>query len=284
MRAPAREPLLTRVVEQLEADTRVAGAWLGGSIGRGEDDAWSDLDLHVAVYDEHLTDFWADRHALYERIGRPVLIQREMVSNAQAGGHFQLVLFDGPLEVDWNVGPLSLTRRTPWHVLLLAREDVQPLAPPKLSLDERRAQCQERLVFLWAMAPIAVKYIARGDTSRAVGQIGLVRSAVIALWRLLETGCGTVNGVNQPLEPELERILPVFGPTIDPKACLAALHQLCDRTVELHQSLADHGVPIPEDMPAQLARLAADEPGPLPYPGRRRLKQGGAASRRWIRV
>jgi hypothetical protein len=191
-----------------------------------------------------------------------VLIQQEMASNAQAGGHFQLVLFDGPLEVDWNVGPLSLARRTPWHVLLLSREAVPLAAPPKLSPEERRAQCQERLVFLWAMAPIAVKYIARGDTGRAVGQIGLIRTAFIGLWRLVETGCGTVNGLNHPIEPELKRILPVFGPTVDPRACGAALHQLCNRTVELHPRLATLGVKIPEDMPAQIARMAADETAP----------------------
>jgi predicted nucleotidyltransferase len=90
MTAPDREALLTRIVHTLERDARVAAAWLAGSIGRGEDDTWSDLDLHVAVYDEHLATFWADRDRLYERIGRPVLIQQEMPSNAQAGGHFQL--------------------------------------------------------------------------------------------------------------------------------------------------------------------------------------------------
>jgi predicted nucleotidyltransferase len=253
---------LRRIVEQLDADARVAAAWLAGSIGRGEHDAWSDLDLHVAVYDQHLTAFWADRLALYGRIGQPVLIQPEMPSNAQPGGHFQLVVFDGPLEVDWNVGPLSLARRTPWHVVLLAREEVPTLVPPKLSPDEVRAQCQERLLFLWAMAPIAVKYIARGDTNRAVGLIGLIRNAYIALWRLSETGCGTMNGLNQPLEPELKRILPVFGATIDPKVCLATLCQMRDRTIALHPRLAVLGVQIPEDMPGQLARLVAEVPTP----------------------
>ena len=257
--APAREPLLRRIVDQLEADDRVTAAWLAGSIGRGEDDALSDLDLHVAVYDHHLPAFWAERDALYQRIGRPVLIQQEMPSNAQAGGHFQLVVFDGPLEVDWNVGPLSLARRTPWHVPLFAREDVPRLAPSELSAEDRRAQCEERLVFLWAMAPIAVRYIARGETSLAIPQIALVRNAFIALWRLLEFGSGTVNGLNQPLEPELKRTLPVFGPTIGPAACRAALRQLCDRTVDLHPRLAALGVAIPVDMPAQLARFSADE-------------------------
>ena len=65
--------------------------------------------------------FWADRCALYERVGRPVLVQGDMPSNAQAAGQFQLVIFDGPLEVDWNVGPLSLALRAPSHVLLFAR-------------------------------------------------------------------------------------------------------------------------------------------------------------------
>jgi hypothetical protein len=240
---------------------------LAGSIGRGEFDAWSDLDVHVAVYDQHLAAFWSDVHTLYTRIGRTVLIQQEMASNAQAGGHFQLVVFDGPLEVDWNVGPMSLARRALWHERLFMREDV-PLSPhPKLSPEERRAQCQERLVFFRAMAPIAVKCIARGDTSHAVGQIGLVRNAFIALWRLVETGHATVNGLNQPLEPEPKRILPFFGPTIDPTACLTILDELCGRTVELHPRLAALGVAIPTNMPAQLARMARDESLPARLAG-----------------
>ena len=71
-----------------------------------------------------------------------------------------------------------------------------------------------------------------------------------------------MNGLNQPIEPELKRMLPVFGPTIDPRACMAALQQLCSRTVELHPRLATLGVKIPEDMPAQIARIAADETAP----------------------
>ena len=35
----------------LRADTGVLGAWLGGSLGRGQADAWSDLELHVGVED-----------------------------------------------------------------------------------------------------------------------------------------------------------------------------------------------------------------------------------------
>jgi hypothetical protein len=173
-----------------------------------------------------------------------------------------LVQQDGrQLEVDWNVGPLSLATRAPWHVLLVARAEVPVAARPSLPADELRAQAQERLVLLWAMAPIASKYIARGQTHRAVQVIGLVRDAYIALWRLLETGHGSVNGLNQPLEPALRQSVPGFGPTIDPPACLATLRQLCDATTRLHARLAVLGVTIPEEMPAQVARLAGDVTG-----------------------
>src|SRR5258707_10297313 len=97
-----------------------------------------------------------------------------------------------------------------------------------LSVEELRARAEERLIFLWAMAPIAVKYIALGQTTRAIGQIGLVRDAFVALWRLLETGRATMDGfnLNQPVEPELARNLPQFASDIGPSDCLSALPPL----------------------------------------------------------
>ncbi len=261
MSPPDREPLLRRIVEALAADERVAGAWLTGSIGRGEDDAWSDLDLHVAIYDESVADFWSHRAALYAQVGRVVLVQDEMPSNAQPGGHFQLVIFDGPLEVDWNVGPLSGARRAVAHVLLCLRDDVPVVTDPHaLSAEDLRARCQQRLLFGWAMAPIAVKYIARGDTRRAVEQLGLVRAAFIDLWRMLEARRAAVSGQNAPLEVEPRTLLPRLGPTIDPPSCLVALEQLCREMQRLHPRLAAVGVAAPDEMPAQLARLVAAIP------------------------
>ena len=258
MGPPNREPLLRRIVEALRADRRVAAAWLMGSIGRGEDDAWSDLDLHIAVHDGVLADFWSERFGLYSRVGRPVLIQREIPSNAQPGGHFQLVIFDGPLEVDWNLGPLSLAERSRWHVPLVERADIRLVEPEPLSHDERRDICQERLIFAWAMAPIGIKYIARGQTRRAVGLIGMITDAYISLWRLVEMGYTTRGGLNQPPEPGLVKMLPQLEANIDPQACLAVMLKLCARLTDLHPRLSQLGVAIPDEMPGQLARLTAN--------------------------
>src|SRR5437899_3111446 len=49
--------LLDRAVATLSADPRVHAVWLGGSFARGDADAASDIDLLVAVVDEHLDGF-----------------------------------------------------------------------------------------------------------------------------------------------------------------------------------------------------------------------------------
>ena len=254
-----REALLGRIDEVLRADPRVAAAWLTGSFGRGEDDGWSDFDLHVAVYDADFPAFWSQRLEMYERIGEPVLIQDEIPSNAQPGGHFQLVVFDGPLEVDWNVGPLSRAARAALHVLLLARCEVPLLAPAGVAAEQRATLCQPRLVFIWAMAPIALKYIGRGATQRAVRTLDRMSSAFVSLWRLVQQPTApapSITGLNQRLEPELAALLPKLGRTIEPWDCLQAVLQLCQETERLHAPLAALGVAIPSRMPAQVARLA----------------------------
>jgi predicted nucleotidyltransferase len=73
--ARQRDDLLARIVGVLDSDQRVRAAWLSGSFGRGEADAWSDLDLHVALDDDELVGFRAARRDLYAQVGRPVLVQ-----------------------------------------------------------------------------------------------------------------------------------------------------------------------------------------------------------------
>ena len=60
---PGYDALFDQAVEVFAADERVRAVWLSGSLGRGDADAMSDLDLIVAVADEALPDFaaqWPD--------------------------------------------------------------------------------------------------------------------------------------------------------------------------------------------------------------------------------
>jgi predicted nucleotidyltransferase len=253
-----RDALIKRAVEVLEVDSRVMAVWLSGSFGRGVDDVWSDFDLHVAVADSEFADFWGSRERMYRRLGEPILIQPEMPSNAQHGGRFQLVVYPGPVEFDWNIGPLSMARRPAESVLLFARHHIPLDLPASLSDVERRDQAQNAIVFFWAMAPIAVKYAARQLSRRASSQIDLLTGSYIQLWRLVNLPDGpapTAAAQNRATEPELDRNLPRLGATITPASALGVIRDQCHAVEELHPALADLGVEIPGAMPEAVAGM-----------------------------
>ncbi len=249
--ANARDDLLTRIVRTLEADDRVAAAWLAGSFGRGDADAWSDLDLHIAVVDAHYPAFWGERIAFYDRFGHPILIQPEIPGNTGIpGGSFQLVFYAGPLgpiEVDWCAGPASAAVLPGESRLLFDRFGIPlaPLpAPPALSSDERRAHLDATLTFFWAMASIAVKYAARGETAQAIAQVDLLVQSFSDGWRLI-----------QRAEPDLVDALPRFGRSIDPPEVFRVILALCAEMERLHPEIESSGVCGPTAMSGEVARL-----------------------------
>lgn len=257
--AQSRSELLERIVATLQVDSRVVAAWVSGSFGRGVDDAWSDLDLHVAVDDKALPAFFDERPALYRRIGTPTLIQQEMPSNAMATSQFQLVIYPGPIEVDWTIGPVSQADRPPETKMLFARRGIPVEVPPPASTVERRAMASDALTFFWAMAPIAIKFAGRDESRRASSQIDLLTGAFIQLWRLVELPDGPNPAApfqNRATEPELDAILPRLEWEITPDAALAVIQALCAETERLHPSLGELGAHPPRELVADVAHLA----------------------------
>lgn len=257
--ARGRDALLARITAELDADPRVVAAWLSGSFGRGEDDAWSDFDLHLAVDDAAFRTFLQERDAFYRRIGSPVLVQPDMPSDTQPGSRYQLVVYPGPIEVDWIVGPASQAVRPRETRLLLARGDVSIVIPTSLPAEERRAKADDTLIFFWAMAPIAVKYAGRGQSRRASYQIDLLSGAFILLWRLVELPDGpdpSASAQNRGIEAALDARLPRLDWDIDPRLALDVIRQLCAEVERLHPFLAALGVSVPAAMPAETAALA----------------------------
>jgi hypothetical protein len=68
----AQEDLIREATAVMEADERVLACWLEGSFAAGAADAWSDIDLHIAVADESWDGVLADRLPMIGRI-RPIL-------------------------------------------------------------------------------------------------------------------------------------------------------------------------------------------------------------------
>src|SRR5688572_18948235 len=97
--AALRAALLERMVAVLRTDERFVAAWLTGSLGRGEEDNYSDVDLVVVVAPPHGTALCArpwrsagrttpERLALIRKLGggaAPVVVHDAHV-NAPDGG------------------------------------------------------------------------------------------------------------------------------------------------------------------------------------------------------
>ncbi len=107
-----RAALLARITRMLEGDDRVAAAWLFGSLGRGGEDDWSDIDIFVAVADADFSGVSQGRRAFTARVGEPLIVV-EAPSCAPPSGAFLTVCYDSPsglLIVDWYWQPQSLAR------------------------------------------------------------------------------------------------------------------------------------------------------------------------------
>ena len=251
-----RNNILIRIVDRVSQDERVVAVWLTGSFGRGEDDAWSDLDLHLAIEDAHFESWWQARESLYREIAPPLFVQREKPSNAQEGGHFQLVYFPGPVEVDWNVGPVSLAARPLTSRMLFARQDIPITQARMIDDDQRRERLQKSTDFFWAMTPIAVKYVGRGATTDAVDQIELLARAITDVWRLLR-GSANLFSLNPLFEPELAAILPTMDPVIDPSLCLGEIVRSMSAMSGLRPELDAAGVRWPTTLVSHVEAIVA---------------------------
>ena len=106
-----RDRLFDQVLGLLEADPAVAGVALVGSLGRGEEDNWSDIDLLILASDRFIRQFmndpaaspWARADLLSDgRHNSPVGATSLGTTHIRSGL---------PLRVDLHVHPAD---RTPW--------------------------------------------------------------------------------------------------------------------------------------------------------------------------
>lgn len=149
--------------------------------------------------------------------------------------------------------------RDPDTRLLFARLDILIREAGPLDDEERLGKLRHDIDFFWAMAPIALKYIGRGRTNRAVRMVDLLAGTYARLWRLVHDPARRDAGDASWLHPERDAalivVLPRFGATIDPPAVLNAVNHLIGEVHRLHPAIARLGVAIPEEAVAEIERF-----------------------------
>lgn len=100
------KPLIEKIKIALEDDSRVLAAWLEGSIARGEDDDFSDIDLWISVKDKQFSSFIEEREQFAAKLGTVVsVLYPKTLDQPDEIDSFKILLEDYPtsLSVDVDV-------------------------------------------------------------------------------------------------------------------------------------------------------------------------------------
>ncbi len=184
-RSRERNALLARMHDVLAVDQRVRASWIEGSVGRGDDDGFSDLDVGVVIADHDVPVLAGapDRPMTYSAltssprarfvaaVADPLLVM-EAPHNAPRGGAFLSTFVPGSQGqhgIDWMWQPLSTAQPPPDCRMLFDRRDASETAAPPVNSD---AGCDDmtRTPFeatvqaacsFWAMLLWSAKGVAR---------------------------------------------------------------------------------------------------------------------------
>ena len=160
-----------RVAHEVRSDDRVLAVWLGGSLGRGQGDVLSDIDLVVVAREGRIRELVESSDRLISVVA-PAALVHNAPQNAPLEGQQLNVLYDTsplPVYIDWNLWPTVAER--PSDVAVLLEKDVPiPAAndtfqsmlvkmPPPVVTPKTADEWDHFRVF---MVPILLKSAARG--------------------------------------------------------------------------------------------------------------------------
>lgn len=193
----ARDDLLTAIVSMAEQDNRFLAAWLAGSFGRGEHDAFSDLDLAIVVDDttaevlcQRTTMVHAnatpERLTLFERFGE-ILSVHENHYNAPPSATFSNVVYrPSGLIVDWILIPSAQASRPVATQLLFDKVGIPSSGPlPAIQPVERVDRLSERVAFYWLLIFPTAKALLRGDAVQFQSSLEFVARTRLDVEQLL---------------------------------------------------------------------------------------------------
>jgi hypothetical protein len=169
----SRAGWLSAALTALRQHGFVTGVWLVGSLGRGDGDPYSDIDLVVAI-DTAPPDVLAEPAAAL-RLPGPLLYTRAKPRNAPAGGAYLAVCVELarlPVLVDLYVWPATTAAVPAGGAVLYQRGDVRRSPLELLALlaehpagDQAGADPDDPASLLF-LIQLAAKYHARGDQRR----------------------------------------------------------------------------------------------------------------------
>lgn len=235
-----REKLQKDITENLQNDARVVASWLFGSLGRGDADELSDIDIWVVVADEHIQDVVTYRQQFVSQVKPPVFYV-EAPQNAPEAGGYLMAYYDmatGPHQVDWYWQPQSLAHIPPETVVLFDHVHLphnnQPVEFPHREPVEEIAENPLYFIsYFWAMLLITAKYAIRKPQTEEMDLLPYVLYPFHKAQGILGEAPATVQ---LPQRTAREK--------------LAVLRRLADQMSALMPQIAESSSAIPAEAPA----------------------------------
>lgn len=256
-----RAALMQRLTQKLEQNAEMVACWLFGSLGRGEADALSDLDVWTIMPDAQIAQAVMQRREMAAGYGHLLLLV-EGPQNAPADGAYLMALYDaptGPLQVDWYWQKQSQARIPPQTQVLfdragLPRDDrplkldynpnPEPYPDPSLPFEQQaRLRAENSVAFFWAMLCITAKYAARSPWEEHMGLLQYVHAPLREAMAFLKLPSEAENGEETT--------------HATPETKMSQLHDLAAKMEALHPALVSAGVYIPPALTASVYRYLA---------------------------
>jgi predicted nucleotidyltransferase len=251
-RVRERTDLIQRATSVLGSDERVVAAWLAGSLGRGDADAYSDIDLWVVVLDAAMAGVGEGRRRFVEVLGRPILIS-EAPQNAPPGGAYLWTFYPGeygPQHVDWNWLPETGARIPADVQVLFDKVGLSPAPGPQRvpsTGEELPAALTQECAFFWGMCAVVAKYIARRRRFDVLNLMNLVAGISDKIRWLL--GDGEMKSYRENLWDEV----PLLTGLEDPLGLLRRL--AVNMELEISPKVEAAGGQVPRAAIAQVKEL-----------------------------
>lgn len=182
-------PILRRMTAALWAREDVAALWLGGSFARREADAYSDLDLRVAVAPDHFPA-WTDLDPA-ALLGEPVVGTQRM---SWLGTAFYHVVLENGVIVDLLVQSADHTPPEDYTLPLACRDDafgallaLAHLPPAEEALPDPET-IRQAVIDFWIGSHKHAKVIGRGLDPVVLFGLGLEQAVLMRLWYVAATG------------------------------------------------------------------------------------------------
>jgi hypothetical protein len=210
---------LTRLAEVLWAQLDVVALWLTGSVALGTADAYSDIDLHVAVRPEAL-DAWREPHSFFA--GLTIVGAHWTVMSFGDHGFLHHFVLQGGEIVDLYV-QRSSGDPPPDHVLVLgcrdagfaARLAAVIAAPASDPAPADPVLVRQAILDFWIASAKHAKVLFRGLDG--IVQVGLSheRNVLLRLWSIEATGVDYAprGATIHALTPMARAVASTMGPS-----------------------------------------------------------------------